>query len=381
MTTTSAATAAQLDQLRLRIHQAALEPDLWRTTLASLTRLVRARSSHLTILDRATLALSFLGADDAASGARPDGYGPWQEGDASRVLTNVAVNDRRLWSAVTARRAPRDARFGAPERRILDALTPHLASAVAVHVRLAGLAERLRATEAALDRLPLGICLLDRAGRIEHRNAAAQAMLAAKDGLAERAGRLCATAATDCRQLALRIKAALAMALGDSAAMGGTLLIGRPSLRRPYSVLVAPLSPARDATGGVIGESRPCAIVLLTDLEEERSYPAALLAQRYGLTAAEARLAGEILAGSSLQQAAERFGVAIGTVRNQLKQVFLKTEVNRQAELVRLLANDLAARAAPLVPCWSGCRPVEEARAAVPRAHAAAAGRPSPLCS
>jgi len=42
-------------------------------------------------------------------------------------------------------------------------------------------------------------------------------------------------------------------------------------------------------------------------------------------------------------------GVAIGTARNQLKQIFLKTDVRRQSELVRLLTADLAAQAAQLV--------------------------------
>lgn len=100
---------------------------------------------------------------------------------------------------------------------------------------------------------------------------------------------------------------------------------------------------------GVLGETRPCAIVLLTDLEQEPCYPAELLTRRHRLTAAEARLACEILAGSSLQDAADKFGVAIGTARNQLKQIFLKTKVNRQAELVRLLTADLVAQAAHLV--------------------------------
>lgn len=41
--------------------------------------------------------------------------------------------------------------------------------------------------------------------------------------------------------------------------------------------------------------------------------------------------------------------MTIGTARNQLKQIFAKTDVKRQADLVSLLANDLAARAAALV--------------------------------
>ena len=122
-------------------------------------------------------------------------------------------------------------------------------------------------------------------------------------------------------------------------------------------MLIAPLAPARDPTTGVLGETRPCAIALIVDLEREPRFPSELLAERYRLTAAEARLAWEIASGRSLQDAADKFGATIGTVRNQLKQIVAKTEVNRQAALVRLLTADLAAQAARLVGASAGPGP------------------------
>jgi DNA-binding CsgD family transcriptional regulator len=230
----------------------------------------------------------------------------------------------------------------------MGALTPHLATAVAVHVRLSGLEDRLRATEAALDRLPVGVCLIDQTSKITYRNLMAEAILAANDGIAERSGSLCAAATRDDRALAAQVGSALATGRGKAASSGAVLSISRPSLQRPYSVLIAPTIRARDPTCGILGETRPCAIVLMVDLERQPQFPGALLAERYQLTPAEARLACELLAGSSLQDAADRFGVALGTARNQLKQIFAKTEVNRQSELVRLLTADLAAQAARL---------------------------------
>jgi DNA-binding NarL/FixJ family response regulator len=62
---------------------------------------------------------------------------------------------------------------------------------------------------------------------------------------------------------------------------------------------------------------------------------------RYGLTAAETRLASMLMEGLALEQIATRLGVSRNTLRSQLRQIFRKTGTRRQAELVsRLLANE-----------------------------------------
>ena len=61
------------------------------------------------------------------------------------------------------------------------------------------------------------------------------------------------------------------------------------------------------------------------------------LIDRYGLTAAEARVAAHLADGGSIDTYATEAGVTRGTVRVQLKSVFAKTGVNRQASLVKLV--------------------------------------------
>src|SRR5262249_48420297 len=107
--------------------------------------------------------------------------------------------------------------------------------------------------------------------------------------------------------------------------------LSRPSQRRPYLVVVTPLSPRTIAA--------PAVLVLIRDPEAHRPVPRDILMQLFGLTAAEARLALELGAGASLEQAAERFAVSINTVRTQLRQVLAKTDSKRQADLVRLLSH------------------------------------------
>lgn len=66
------------------------------------------------------------------------------------------------------------------------------------------------------------------------------------------------------------------------------------------------------------------------------------LAQFFGLTAAETKLALHLMQGGSLTEFASLNGTSRNTVRNQLKQVFQKTHVRRQAELVALLRDTQA---------------------------------------
>jgi DNA-binding CsgD family transcriptional regulator len=58
----------------------------------------------------------------------------------------------------------------------------------------------------------------------------------------------------------------------------------------------------------------------------------------FGLTPAEARLAGLLVEGQSVNEIAEGLKLSRETVRNQLKIVFAKTGAHRQGELVALLS-------------------------------------------
>ena len=61
------------------------------------------------------------------------------------------------------------------------------------------------------------------------------------------------------------------------------------------------------------------------------------IVRTWRLTATEVRLALHLADGGSVAGYAELFGVAEGTARGQLKSVFAKVGVNRQAALVSLV--------------------------------------------
>jgi DNA-binding CsgD family transcriptional regulator len=78
-------------------------------------------------------------------------------------------------------------------------------------------------------------------------------------------------------------------------------------------------------------------VLMLVDPEDCAEPSDAILQQVFGMTKAEARIANRLLCGESIQEIAEATRVSVGTVRSQMKALFVKTGTHRQAELVALL--------------------------------------------
>jgi DNA-binding CsgD family transcriptional regulator len=79
------------------------------------------------------------------------------------------------------------------------------------------------------------------------------------------------------------------------------------------------------------------AVLTLVDLDECLEPNVNILQDVFSLTKAEARLAGRLACGETIEDIAEEHGVSISTARVQLKSIFTKTGASRQAELVSLL--------------------------------------------
>ena len=62
------------------------------------------------------------------------------------------------------------------------------------------------------------------------------------------------------------------------------------------------------------------------------------LAEFFGFSPAESRLAAALMEGRKLDQIAAELGVRISTLRTQLSSILKKTGVERQADLMRVLS-------------------------------------------
>ena len=183
--------------------------------------------------------------------------------------------------------------------------------------------------ETGLDHLRAGAILLDRRGRVVSMNARAASI---RDQLFHiKAGQLTPRDAEMesgfGRILQGVIGALRAHEIAPDAAIRLRCTNGSSFLAR-----VAPLGgPAVDVF------MRARILLLLTPLQAAGFENVDRLRAVFGLTRAEARLAGCLAAGNDLASAAVRLGVSQGTLRGALKAIFRKTGAKRQAELVGLL--------------------------------------------
>jgi DNA-binding CsgD family transcriptional regulator len=185
---------------------------------------------------------------------------------------------------------------------------------------------------ATIHRLAMGIIIAAPDGRVNYLNRAAQDILAAEDGLMLRDQLLSARRSFETTRLHNAInQAAKGGTKGEDQAHG--LLIARPSGLDPYLLLVEPLAlePSDVEFGSAL------ALILVSDPEFRDSMLAARLARTFGLTGAETRLAAYLARGERLSSIAQETGLALSTLRAQLRAVFKKTETTRQADLVRIV--------------------------------------------
>jgi DNA-binding CsgD family transcriptional regulator len=206
----------------------------------------------------------------------------------------------------------------------LDAFRPHLARAglLAARWRL----QRLRAAAEALAMIGLPAAILDAEGKVLAANGLIEEMTAHVTWLPKDRVALADPVANALLRRALAdIRSPAATSVRSFAAKGAT--------ETPVVVHVVPATgKARDLFEGGFG------VLTITPLATPSAPDRALIQGLFDLTAAEARVAGGVAEGLTLDQIAERQGVTTATVRSQVKSLFHKTGAERQSQLAALLA-------------------------------------------
>ncbi len=217
--------------------------------------------------------------------------------------------------------------FSQKELRRLARLSRRLSNAAEL-ARAFGFA-RADAALQAFETSGSAAAMIDRSGEVIKLNASAERLLG--PGLKIVSRRIVssdreATAALD-RALHELIWARRAEALHPPIVLPGHGR-GRPILAYPSRVPGSSLEAFGQCKG----------FVVFVDLEKRLAAAPGDLAQAFGLTPTEGRLAARLLNEDSLETAADQLGVRYQTARNFLKSIFQKTETHRQGQLISLLA-------------------------------------------
>jgi DNA-binding CsgD family transcriptional regulator/PAS domain-containing protein len=367
------ATAAEVSAAVSLVYQAAIEFERWPAALLRMSDLFGGSMAALVKGDRATGCVSTL-AVRSYPGAREDYaahyhahniawqqmahvqpgasvvdwelfpreaarrnacYGEFlQRLDVHSLFTAILVKEGPFSAVATFGRSARAGDWDTSHRATMQLIAPHLRLAAEIGQRLAGIGRI--AAGPAFDALAEGVIILDGAARVVFANASAEALLSAGDGMTVRHARLCACVAADTGVLQAAIAAATSARGSDRS--GRTFTLQRPSLKRPLTVVAAPLA----VEAAWFLAHPPAAILFVNDPEQSCAVPLPdQLRAAFGLTPTEAMVAARIFEGDGLRPAAETLGMGVTTARTHLQRIFDKTGTRKQAELVRMLARAL----------------------------------------
>jgi DNA-binding CsgD family transcriptional regulator len=180
-----------------------------------------------------------------------------------------------------------------------------------------------------LEFLRNGAMLVASEGRPQLGNRAALAILQKKDGLYLSRTGLTADRAADTRLLQKLLQDAITSP-GRGEPQGSPITLPRKTAQCALIVRVVP-GPRLDCWPGTRSRA---ALVILCDEDVRLEADELMLCKLYGLTRGEAALAGFLLRGKSIEDAAEQLFISPHTARTHLKRIFMKTDTHRQTELV-----------------------------------------------
>jgi DNA-binding CsgD family transcriptional regulator len=206
-------------------------------------------------------------------------------------------------------------------------LLPHLGNVLRLQEALAGAKSQRDTLLECMDQLDRGLVLI-RDGRVLNCNRMAGQIAALSDGLYIDVDGVRAGLRNETLELRRAMQDALGTSNGEGLGAGGTVLVSRPSGKRPWIVSFSPYM-------GQPGQGMVA--VLITDPDQPSLPSAEIVARLFGFTSAETRMAVILATGVRVENAAEILQIKLTTARTHLQRMLEKARVKRQTELVLLL--------------------------------------------
>lgn len=217
------------------------------------------------------------------------------------------------------------------DRAQMSMLIPHIRRTVELKDRMLLAQLTAGGFVHGMDRLPLGVLLLDADLRIVRASQNAERLLAAGAGIKASRGMLEFVHPADRSRFAGWMREDPA-----NTRQGDVMRVSRGAGMSPLSLSLLPL-PAVTQTWLA---PAACWMVLIHAPEMCTQVPVERIRLTLGITAAEARLVQQLLDGLPLTDAAGKLGISAHTARTQLKSVYAKTGLTGQAQLVRVLLSN-----------------------------------------
>lgn len=258
-----------------------------------------------------------------------------------RILGVDTAEPGGMLARLRVSRRKSERRFSNRERELLASLTPHLQRALEIYARLNRTSSERDIYAGAVDQLSVATIIVDEQGRVLTENAVGKALLQQGDGLSLRDGHLHIEGRDINKELQAALTTIISSQQKGETSVVRALRVPRPNGRSDLGLVVRPVPSAQRHEG----QASPAAAVFISDPDLQESTSQQTLRELFALTPAEARLATLLARGLSLADVSSEQNISQHTARAQLKSIFAKTAVSRQAELVRLVLKSVASLA------------------------------------
>ncbi len=169
-------------------------------------------------------------------------------------------------------------------------------------------------------------------------NDTARAILQARDGLELNAeGVLSATHENNSGLGKVIRQVAQSSGTREAGSVNSAFSLRRPSGKRALTLFIRAVNSKTERAS----EREAAVLVMILDAAIPMETREAGLRQLYGFTAMEAQVANLLMEGNSLEDCCAELGIRRTTVRMHLRNIFAKTGVRRQGELVSLLLKSI----------------------------------------
>jgi len=196
----------------------------------------------------------------------------------------------------------------------------------------------LTAGFAALDLLNIGVVVCGLTGEMLVANNTARAIVRARDGLeVDASGVLSATHDKNASLGDIIRQVAKTSRTGEAGTLDTAFALRRPSGKRALTLFVRAVNGPTETAGA----QEAAVLVMILDAALPVETTEAELRQLYGFTATETQVANLLMEGLGLEDCCAQLGIRRTTVRMHLRNIFAKTGVRRQGELVSLLLKSI----------------------------------------
>lgn len=242
---------------------------------------------------------------------------------------------------LTLYRGAKQGTFTCDEQERLGLLLPHLKRALLAKCQLHNLESKVTANLVAMDRLNMGVLLINDLQHVIYANQLSRKILDEQDGiqLTTAHGQLseeCLTVADTCTAHDMQI--AMGKAIAHSTLSNKpylrTLSLPRPSGKAAYLLHFRSLTGCQDSASNAMLAR---AIILITGGEQRYNFDLIALKRIYALSTAEVKVIQSMVENTSLDASAQQLNLSNNTLKSHLKSIYKKTDVSSRTQLMKVI--------------------------------------------